>query len=412
MEGWNYQPLQKLCKVFVDGDWVETKDQSISGIRLIQTGNIGEGYFKDRKNKARYISDDTFKRLKCEEIYSGDILISRLPDPVGRCCIIPDINQRMITAVDCTIIRLKEEEIVSGFFKYYSLSKEYLDDIDYECTGTTRKRISRKKLGKILIPLPPLEEQKRIVALLDAAFAGIETARANAERNLANARALFESYLNGVFTQKGEGWEEKRLVELIEKSGTIDPRKKPDVSFQYVDVSSVSNKTFRIVETSEILGKDAPSRARRLIESGDVIFATVRPTLRRIAVVPPNLDQEVCSTGYFVFRTKPELKNIFLYYFLFTERFMDEMESLQTGTSYPAVNDTQVKNTVIPLPPHEEQIRIAKILDQLANETRRLASIYEQKLAALAELKQSLLHKAFSGALTAERAGKIKDTAI
>jgi type I restriction enzyme S subunit len=102
-KGWPRKTLGELCEVFADGDWVESKDQSADGVRLVQTGNVGEGVFKDRAEKARYISDATFKRLRCTEFFEGDCLISRLPDPVGRSCILPETGERMITAVDCTM---------------------------------------------------------------------------------------------------------------------------------------------------------------------------------------------------------------------------------------------------------------------------------------------------------------------
>ena len=209
-----------------------------------------------------------------------------------------------------------------------------------------------------------------------------------------------------------EGWQTKRLEQVIEKSGTVDPRKEPDEFFQYVDVSSVSNKTFRIEETSEILGIDAPSRARRLIRSGDVLFATIRPTLRRIAVVPSELDQQVCSTGYFVFRTKPVLDNRFLYYFLFTDRFMDAMESLQSGASYPAVNDTQVKKQEISFPPLEEQKRIVAILDEAFEGIEKAQANTEQNLANARELFESYLKKLLiqnNDDLTEKKIGEVCD---
>jgi len=91
---WKIKKLGEVCDVFTDGNWIESKDQSLEGIRLIQTGNIGLGFFKNRNEKARYISEDTFKRLKCTEIFQGDCLISRLPDPVGRACIIPNTGEK------------------------------------------------------------------------------------------------------------------------------------------------------------------------------------------------------------------------------------------------------------------------------------------------------------------------------
>ena len=164
---WQTKPLAELCEVFADGDWVESKDQSSDGIRLVQTGNVGEGFFKDRAEKARYISEATFKRLRCTEIVEGDCLISRLPDPVGRSCILPDTGERMITAVDCTILRFKATQFLPTFFNFYSQSNDYLSTVAKECTGTTRNRISRSNLGVTPIPVPPLPEQQRIVGMLD-----------------------------------------------------------------------------------------------------------------------------------------------------------------------------------------------------------------------------------------------------
>ena len=147
-----------------------------------------------------------------------------------------------------------------------------------------------------------------------------------------------------------EGWQKKTLGEVLQKTETVNPLQSPDAEFTYIDVSSVSNQTFRIEETQRLRGKDAPSRARRLVKADDVLFATVRPTLRRIAVVPEDLDNQVCSTGYFVLRPKPDCDPRFLFYFLFTDNFMGQMEALQKGASYPAVTDGDVKAQTIAAP--------------------------------------------------------------
>ena len=134
--GWQTETLADVCEVFADGDWVESKDQSPDGIRLIQTGNVGQGVFKDRGEKARYISKATFKRLCCTEIFEGDCLISRLPDPVGRSCILPDTGERMITAVDCTIVRFNSKQLLPAYFNFYSQSLDYLQAVESATTGT------------------------------------------------------------------------------------------------------------------------------------------------------------------------------------------------------------------------------------------------------------------------------------
>lgn len=161
-----------------------------------------------------------------------------------------------------------------------------------------------------------------------------------------------------------DGWQTRTLGEVLEKIETVDPLRSPEAEFDYIDVSSVSNLTFRIQDTQRLKGKDAPSRARRRVRAGDVLLATVRPTLRRIAVVPGELDGQVCSTGYYVLRPKPDIDHRYIFYWLLTDRFMDSMANLQTGASYPAVTDGQVRAQPISFPALPEQRRIVAILDE------------------------------------------------
>lgn len=150
--------LESLCEVFFDGDWIESKDQDVSGIRLIQTGNIGIGQYLDKSERARFINEETFQRLKCTKVYADDVLISRLPDPIARSCIVPEGLGKSITGVDCTIVRFKPL-INAVFFNQYTSTGKYLNQIDSFEAGSTRRRISRKNLGKIKVPLPPIELQ-------------------------------------------------------------------------------------------------------------------------------------------------------------------------------------------------------------------------------------------------------------
>ena len=160
--------LSSLCDTFIDGDWIEAKDQSGSGIRLIQTGNVGVGTFKDKGDRARYISEETFNRLNCTEVVEGDILISRLPEPVGRACIIPAGLGKSITAVDCTIIRLNDK-VLSKFFVTFTNTPYYAMQIKKVLSGTTRLRVSRANLGKIQVPLPAIDKQQQFVTIAEQA---------------------------------------------------------------------------------------------------------------------------------------------------------------------------------------------------------------------------------------------------
>jgi type I restriction enzyme S subunit len=161
-----------------------------------------------------------------------------------------------------------------------------------------------------------------------------------------------------------KGWQPKTLGDVLQRTETVNPLQSPNVEFEYIDVSSVSNSMFQIETTQRLKGKDAPSRARKLVRANDIIFATIRPTLQRIAVVPKHLDKQVCSTGYFVLRPTPGIDHRFVFYFLFTEDFMGKMESLQKGASYPAVTDGDVKAQAISIPPLSDQRRIVDILDE------------------------------------------------
>ncbi len=192
-----------------------------------------------------------------------------------------------------------------------------------------------------------------------------------------------------------KGWQTKTLGEALQKTETINPLQSPEVEFDYIDVSSVSNLTFEIEETQRLKGKDAPSRARRLVKAKDVLFATVRPTLKRIAIIPERLDNQVCSTGYFVLRPKEEIDHRFVFYLLFTEAFMGQMEKLQKGASYPAVTDGEVRAQVIAFPPLPEQQRIVRILDEAFDGIATAKANAEKNLHNARELFESYLEAVF-----------------
>ena len=186
------------------------------------------------------------------------------------------------------------------------------------------------------------------------------------------------------------------LVEVLQKTETVNPQQAPEEEFDYIDVSSVSNVTFRIEATQRLKGKDAPSRARKIVRKNDILFATIRPTLQRIAIVPEYLDNQVCSTGYFVLRPKPEITPRFLLYFLFTEAFSAEMENLQKGASYPAVTDGNVREQLIPVPPLPEQHRIVALLDEAFDGIAIAKANAEKNLQNARALFESHLQSVFT----------------
>lgn len=158
-DAWEQRKLSSLCDKFTDGDWIEAKDQSNSGVRLIQTGNVGVAEYLDKPNNKKWVSNDTFEALHCEEVFEGDILISRLPEPAGRACIVPNLGTKMITAVDCTIVRVSKNTSNEFLLQYLS-SQNYFDEVNTCLAGGTRQRISRSNLANFDVPMPTKKSEQ------------------------------------------------------------------------------------------------------------------------------------------------------------------------------------------------------------------------------------------------------------
>ena len=405
-QGWKKTYLKDACKVFTDGNWIESKDQSNEGIRLVQTGNIGFGFFKDKEDKSRFISEETFHRLKCTEILPGDLLVSRLPDPVGKSCIIPEINSKMITGVDCTIIRPKDN-VSSEFLCYYQMSDEYLNDVQLGVSGATRQRISRKNLGQIEIPLPPLLEQQRIVAILDEAFAAIAKAKANAEQNLKNAKELFESYLQGVFENKGEGWVVKKLIEITNKIGSGATPRGGNESYKTEGISLVRSMNvhdfeFREKNLAFIDDQQAKELNNVTLQENDVLLNITGASVARCCVIPIDYLPARVNQHVSIIRANKEIIDpIFLNLLLTSKFYKDQLLFTgEQGATRQAITKAQLEVFEVSFPKNiKEQKSLMNKLDAISAETKKLESIYQQKINDLEELKKSVLQKAFSGEL-------------
>ncbi|MEN9997566.1 MAG: hypothetical protein RI922_556 [Bacteroidota bacterium] len=399
---WKRIQLKDVCEVFADGDWIESKDQSIEGIRLIQTGNIGFGFFKDKEDKSRFVSNETFQRLKCTEIFAGDLLVSRLPDPVGKSCIIPEINSRMITGVDCTILRPKDF-LNSNFLCYYQMSQNYLKDVNKGISGSTRQRISRKNLGLIEIPIPPLQEQQRIVAILDDAFAKIEKAKANAEQNLKNAKELFESYLQGVFENKGDDWVVKKLKELYQigssKRVLKSQWKTEGIPFyrgreitKLSDNGFVENELYiSEMHFAELLQKTGVPK------TGDIVMTAIG-TIGNTHIVRDFDKFYFKDASVLWLKRVTDTSSEFTKYFLKSSLFFKQLDK-GNGATVDTLTIDKLQNIELFIPTLKTQQIIVEKLDSLSEETKKIEAIYKQKINDLEELKRSVLQKAFSGSL-------------
>lgn len=400
-ERWKKELLKNACKVFTDGNWIESKDQSIKGIRLVQTGNIGFGYFRDKEDKARYISEETFDRLKCTEILPGDLLVSRLPDPVGKSCIIPELNTKMITGVDCTIIRPKDY-LASDYLGYYQMSNQYLKDVQSRVSGTTRSRISRKNLGLIEIPIPPLQEQQQIVAILDKAFKAIDQAKAHIEKNIENAKELFQSKLNAIFSQKGTGWEVKPLNKICEvKDGTHNSPKYVEeaIGIPFVTQKNILDGGLSFENTKFISLDDHNDFYRRSnVSENDILFSMIGANRGMACIVDNDRVFSIKNVG--LIKSNENYRAKFLLYYLKSPHAKDYVANNSSGSAQGFIGLSKLRAFPIPLTSIEKQIEIETQLDSLLLNLNSVESNYLQELESLEELKKSVLKKAFAGELT------------
>ena len=220
---WEQRKLEGLCDLFTDGDWIESKDQCDSGVRLIQTGNIGVTEYLDKPDNKKWISDETFNQLHCKEVFPGDILISRLPEPAGRACIIPHLGTKMITAVDCTIVRTLKNTNASFLVQYLS-SQPYFNEVNKCLAGGTRQRISRSALAEFKVLVPSEKAEQDIIGKVFDKFDSLITLH---QRKLEHLKLKKKSLLQKLFPKEGEvnpelrfpgftdPWEQRKLGELV-----------------------------------------------------------------------------------------------------------------------------------------------------------------------------------------------------
>jgi type I restriction enzyme S subunit len=300
-----------------------------------------------------------------------------------------------------------EKKAIPEFMFFQSLSPQFREQLESLASGTTVAIVNKSKFNGVEIVLPPLPEQKRIVGILDKAFDGIATAKANAEKNLQNARALFESHLQTVFTQRGKGWEEKTL-EIVCNKITDGTHHSPQTQFTerapgrfpYITSKNIRNNHMDLSNVAYIekaFHDEVYARCKPCV--GDVLLTkdganTGNVTLNTLNE-PFSLLSSVC-----LIKTNPNmLRPAFLCYYLQSSTGLSSIIGQMTGAAIKRIVLKDIKKATIPFPPIKEQDKILGELNSLLVYTQCLAGLFERKLAALAALKKSLLHQAFTGQL-------------
>lgn len=285
-----------------------------------------------------------------------------------------------------------------------------------EGNKTTIPNLSKARLSNFAVPFPPLPEQKKIAAVLSA----VQEAKEKTETVIQAAKELKKSLMKHLFTygpvsvQEAENvplketevgvmpdnWDVVELRRVIEKPKQINPTKTPSWHFKYVDVSGISNEHMSIQNYSNYLGKNAPSRARKQVKIHDVIFATVRPYLRRVAIVPSELDGQICSTAFCIIRANAILADFkYLFYVVSSDGFVQRVSENQRGSSYPAVTDKDVLNQSIPLAALPIQRQISEVLSAI---DKKIES-EENRKKALDQLFRTLLHDLMTARIRVNR---------
>lgn len=402
-DGWKFKKLGDVCD-FLNGFAFKSQDSiNVSTVQLLRMGNLYKNTL-DLDRKPVFYPEDFRQKYSRYCLSEGDLIMSLTgtvdKEDYGYAVEVSKtdrtllLNQRIVKFINL------DSGVDKTFLLYLLHSKSFLKSLYATSRGVRQANLSVLSMKKLKIPIPPLETQKRIVEILDEVFEGIEKAIANTKQNLINARELFDSYLNNIFTNKGTDWVEKKLGEVcILKSGTTLKKdlEKESGDIPYVKVADMTleeNHT-QIVTSSRFLNK-IDIKNNSIFPIGTIIFpkrgGAILTNKKRFTAVPICTDLNIMGV---IPSNNIESKYVY-YYFLNVD-----MRKLGSGSSIPQINNYDIEPLIIRFPENKkEQNIIVNKLDQLSAEVKRLEENYQRKVELLEELKQSILERAFRGELT------------
>lgn len=293
----------------------------------------------------------------------------------------------------------------SKFLYYFCLSYDFTK----RDKGTTLPSLVKKDLINLSMPIPPLEVQKRIVDILDEAFEGIDKAIALSKQNLLNARELFDSYLNNIFTNKGDDWVEKKLGDVCQfengDRGKNYPNREEyvDSGIPWINTGHIKlDGTLSKSKMNYITQEKYESLRSGKIKQGDLVYCLRGATLGKTALVEP-FEIGAVASSLVIIRPKKLLDSYFLYFFLKSHIVQRFIKLYVNGAAQPNLGANSVAQYIISFPSIKEQKAIVQTLKNIDNEVKRLEELYQKKVALLEDLKQSILERAFRGELTANK---------
>jgi type I restriction enzyme, S subunit len=338
----------------------------------------------------------------------GDLLLAKITPSLenGKQGIVPHDVPNGFAVATTEVFAISCKGIDTLFLFYVLKSPRFRNRIISSMTGTTgRQRASKESVDNLLVPLPSPEEQRKIAFILYTVDQAIEKVKEAIEKTRRLEKGLMQRLLTrGIGHRESKeteigripsewGVKELEEVALINRESRDPARECPDGRFFYVDIDSVENGTGVFRNVREVVGKDAPSRARRVVRRNDVIMSTVRPYLKAFAIVPKTYDNQISSTGFAVLTCKQNILPIYLLYALFSDPFVQQCNKAMVGGQYPALNSSQVARIKVPIPSLLEQQKIAEILSTV---DRRLELLTGKK-QRLERTKAGLMNELLTG---------------
>jgi type I restriction enzyme S subunit len=402
--GWTHATIEQLAGaqgLTTDGDWIETKDQDPNGdVRLIQLADIGDGEFRDRSE--RFVTTQTAHRLNCTFLEKEDLLIARMPDPLGRACIFPGVGQPAITAVDVFIWRGSSGGPSARWLMHFVNSRDVRSMMAGQAGGTTRQRIAGGRVKKLEISVPPLPEQRRIVGKIDSLSAKSKRAR----DHLGHIPRLVEKYKRAIlavaFTQAAATSEPVAFSGAI-TSTFYGPR---FAKGDYISGGVITLRTTDFDDEGNVRPKSPPSVqiserdfAKWGLEDGDLLV-TRTGSIGKCAVYSENIGPALPSA--YLIRVRLKLERIrprFALLFLLSADGQQQLGLGITAVTQPNINAGVIERLRLPIPRIEIQDLAIRRIEKAFTWIERLASEASNARKLIHNLDRAVLDKAFGGEL-------------
>lgn len=389
-DGWATQALGDICRVIGGGTPSKSRPEFYDG--SIPWATVGDMQADRLGTTVSRISEDAVRQSATNVIPAGNVVIATRVG-LGKICMLEQdtaINQDLRGIIPLNPSRISESYLFWWF-------KSIADRIVAEGTGATVQGVKVPFVKGLSVPVPPLSEQLRIAGILDEAFGGILTARAYAEKNLRNASALFESHIQSVFTERGDGWTTKALGDVcVVRDGTHDSPQYVENGIPFVTQKNIRRDGLSFEKTRFIRREDHDLYYRRSNAAhGDILISMIGANRGMACIVDDERIFSIKNVG--LVKQNEAMNQPFLLHFLKSPQAADYVRVSSRGGAQEFIGLAELRRFPVPVPPLESQEKLARRFAALLRESQRLESVYQRKLAALDELKKSLLHKAFSG---------------